>query len=593
MAVSVTLATHDTESKILATALAYQDAAAVILDGAVLHATDFDDVTHAQVYTILRSCQGREQHGLAAALDEAQARGWTDARALILSDLTGVLHFAPESADVAVWIKAIQARRELRRKADLQQRIVQAVMDDNMERARALLEKAAESETTYSTAPTAPMDVNDLMALERKPPLWYAPSFLREGFGLLVGQPNVGKTPLVLQLALALATGSHWMGTVLCRRARVLFLGTEYTRQELIPILDDSSFGTLPNRGSLTFKTIDDDDICPPTATDAISALEYYIAIMGYEVIIIDVLTGFLPTEGFKQNVYRGDYGEFRPYHRLAQKYNASILGTWHASKREADPRLMYNGSTGMWAVPASRMSMYEDVEGRVRVFSMPRFCEKKDWALAQEKTDQGRRWVVSDAAPEPMCSPTELQIYRCLKDHANSDKPIGPTTVAELTNIPIGTVKSGLSRMFKVNMVQQPRGTSGYYVEGAATNATNIAAATAATAATPSVYEGVASATTLQPEVMPVQGIDTPSAKRLQELQGFTLHEELQGQNGTNRQRDTDRAYDDRQVELAERCMGNKQWGKASHIIGGMRSSDRRKEMGRILLAAQQGATP
>jgi AAA domain-containing protein len=316
--------------------------------------------------------------------------------------------------------------------------------------------------TTYTAVPAMPRDSNDLLAMERRPVKWFAPSFLREGLGLLVGLPQVGKTPLALQLGIAIAMGSKWMGRVQCRRARVLYLGVEYTAQELIPLLDISRCGVTIPRGQLIFKTMEDE--FPRETEAALEELDWYIRVLEVEVIIIDVLTAFLPPEKFKQNLYRGDYTELKPYHRLASLHQAAILGTWHGSKRETDPRIMYNGGVGLWAVPASRMSLYTDQENRVRLSSFPRMQDRLDWALTQERTNNGRRWVVADAAPEPMCSPTELQIYRWLKTNASKVKPIGISTIAEMTDIKTGTVKSSLHRMYEQNMIQHAG--SGYYIE-------------------------------------------------------------------------------------------------------------------------------
>lgn len=311
------------------------------------------------------------------------------------------------------------------------------------------------------TAPSAPIDLNDLLAMEHKPTIWYAPGFLREGLGLLVGQPNVGKTPLAAQMAIAIATGGKWMGAVQTEQAKVLYLGMEYSAQELIPLFDISRCGTVVPRGQLLVKTIEDQ--FPTTAEEAIAELEWYIKVLGVKVIIIDVLTAFLPPEKFKQNIYRGDYSELKPYHRLALQYNVSILGVWHASKRESDPRLMYNGSTGMWAAAASRITMYQDQEQRVRIASFARMADKIDWALTQEKTFTGRRWIVADVNPEPAMSPTETQIYRFLKNNTDKSKMLGPSTIAEMTNIPLGSIKTLLLRMYERNIIQ--RGKDGYFV--------------------------------------------------------------------------------------------------------------------------------
>ncbi len=273
-------------------------------------------------------------------------------------------------------------------------------------------------------------------------------------------------------------------------------------------MFDISRMGLAIPRDALLVKTIEDDFPTSPEA--ALEELEWYLRVMEVRVICIDVLTAFLPPEKFKQNVYRGDYSELKPYHKLALKYNAAILGVWHASKRESDPRIMYNGSTGMWAAAASRITMYQDQDQRVRITSFPRMGDKVDWALAQEKTNRGRRWVIADAAPDPMMSPAETQIYRCLKTHATNVKPLSPMTIFELTGTPIGTVKSALRRMFTQNLLQQIG--NGYYIELAtdATGTTDITGTTDATGAT------VANATGLQPEDPAIGRSETPRLQRL-----------------------------------------------------------------------------
>lgn len=348
-----------------------------------------------------------------------------------------------------------------------------------------------------SRPPSLPMGAEDLLALERKPVRWYAPDFLRQGFGLMVGQPQIGKTPLAIQLAIAISQGDLWMNRVECRRAKVLYLGMEYSRQEILPLVDISRCGKQLSNDWLAFKTLDDEDIFPGDPEAALGALEWFINVHGFEVIIIDVMTGFLPPEKFKQNVYRGDYAELKPYHALAMRYNASILGVWHGSKREADPRLMYNGSTGLWAAAASRITLYTDQEQRVRIASFPRMGEKVDWALTQERHISGRKWVVSDAAPEPLMSDTERGIYRFLKSHANKTTPLGPMTIAEMTGIPIASVKVTVRRMLEKNLVQQTTGSSGYFIEDTGpqedvTAVTSVTAVTPVTAVTRDVTAGL-----------------------------------------------------------------------------------------------------
>jgi DNA-binding CsgD family transcriptional regulator len=330
---------------------------------------------------------------------------------------------------------------------------------------------------TYIVGPTAPHGITTLTTVPPPPVIWYAPGFLREGLGLLVGQPNVGKTPLAAQLALAAAAGARWLDGVQVAPCKVLYLGCEYSRQELYPLLTESigamrlKVGREITDDNFAYKT--QDDPLPDSPDAAIADLEFYIS-LGYRLIVIDTLTAFLPPEKFKQNVYRGDYKELQPYHRLALKHSVAILGVWHASKRESDPKLMYNGSTGMWAVPSSRISMYEDQDGRKRISSFPRLGDRTDWALTQEKTIMGRRWVVSDAAPEPpQLSATEQAIYRWLRLNSNKDNPRTVATIAEMSGVNPNTVKSALGRMFDENIIQ--RGARGAYFVGSSGSSASV----------------------------------------------------------------------------------------------------------------------
>lgn len=446
---------------------------------------------------------------------------------------------------------------------------------------------------TYTVGPSLPIDANDLLALERKPIRWYAPGFVREGLGLLVGQPGVGKTPLVMQLAIAMANGSKWLNAVDCRRSRVLYLGMEYSRQELLPLLDQSRCGAKIERGQFMFKTLDDDDIFPKTADEALAQLENYIAVMGFDVIIIDVLTGFLPSEGFKQNVYRGDYSELKPYHRLAMQHNASILGVWHASKREADPRLMYNGSTGMWAACASRITMYADIEQRVRIASFARLSDKIDWALTQHQSIMGRKWVLADADPEPVMGPQEQVIYRWLR--ANSDKatPKTPATIAEMTGLAPNSTRTVLGRMFEKNIIQSPKGGSGYYVDVAdvalVADVTPVADVADVAHTKDNAYESATYVAPMLREETASESLKTPRNMRNIKTAQHEAQQTQQTEDArTQQQIDRDAAYDDRQFEAAQRAIDGKRWTQAAQAIGGMRNAERRNAQQARLLRLQ-----
>lgn len=621
---SVPIASLDTERSVLATAIIYQDAAAIVLDPAILHATDFDNVTYAQVYTVLRTCHSRKQHGLAAALDEAQLRGWTDARALILTDLTGALAFVPESADVAVWIQALQTRRNLRRKADMQQRAIQAIMDDDMDRARELIAKDAPA-TEYEVAPPLPITAPDLGRKTIEPTRYFIPDVLRAGLALYIGNPGIGKTPALLQLALAFAFGGRWLGALQCRKSRVLYLGIEYDEAYIKEVLLDSvgSADLPPDLHILSLETF----TSPATAEESIQLLDYYLRVMGIEVIIPDTFSGYLPREKFKQNAYRGDYAEFLEYHRLLMSYKALLVGAWHGGKHNKDPETAYNGGQGMWgSAGGGRLTMFFDDDQQVRIRSQLRGHERMEWLLEQARVGDAHFWSVVDADPDPILSSvSQRRIFSAVKHNGTPAEPITPAGVRAVLRadnpeeVPVDHyIRQTLGRMVERGFISKIGG--GYILKKRGSGGSGDVSGSGGSGGSDSCQSQAVSIVDRMKVVAdvnsPIQGgslfegrwiapegfSDAANAPTIQAIHDIERSTDPQGDppiytNGSgpipSRQQATDLAYDDRQVELTHRYIDNGQWEKASHTIGAMRNAERRKEMGRILLAAQQGATP
>jgi hypothetical protein len=338
---------------------------------------------------------------------------------------------------------------------------------------------ATNEEPPYTPA----TDVNDLLTMHIKPLKWFVPGFMREGFGLIVGAPQMGKTPLLVQLAISLATGTQWLEKIPVKQSRVLYIGTEYGIAEIQDTIRASIYGRTIERGWLEFRTLDDAPR-PNTQEEAINYLRDEITRGGFEVIIIDTMTMFLPPEKYKQSQYRGDGREFGAYHLLAMEYHIHILGSWHGSKRECDPRLMYNGSTGLWAsCGGARIVFYRDMEGQKRVFSAPRMKQESDVIVSECKDDRGHIWVAGDGPAQPTIPLSEMRVYTCLKENASNTRPLSQSTIIELTGLPDGTVKSALPRLAEKGLaVKVGRGLWYAVTKDAATSATSATFATFAT---------------------------------------------------------------------------------------------------------------
>lgn len=302
-----------------------------------------------------------------------------------------------------------------------------------------------------SAIPPAAISAAELLAMNVPPIRWYVPGILREGLALLVGAPFVGKTPLAAQLAIDLAAGARWMGRYDTTPVPTLYVGTEYSRADVVTTLRDS-LGAAPAPDRLYVRTIEDiPDL--PTPADALAWLESEITATGAAVVVIDVLTGFLPSPPrSNQSAYRSDYSELRPYQVLALRLGVCILGCWHAAKREADPALMYSGSSGLWgAAGGGRLCLYRDPDDNVRLASFARGGERIDLVLEQQRnTAGGRRWYAGAVSDTPAGLTKRLaDVYRAVAD---AGRPVGPGAIHDAIGDAhtLATVKSALNALLK-----------------------------------------------------------------------------------------------------------------------------------------------
>jgi hypothetical protein len=266
-----------------------------------------------------------------------------------------------------------------------------------------------------------------------RPRIFMADIF-QAGLALVVGSPGVGKTPLLIQLAVAFSTGGNWLGTMPCPKVKTLYIGVEYDRSYVNDVLNESCGGRPPEElDILTLETF----TSPATEEDAHEMLLFYFEVLGYEVIIIDTLSGFLPVEKFKQDRYRGDYREFLAYHRLSLKGQRSLIGAWHDTKTVLSIDKAFNGSQGLWgSAGGGRVNIYRDEAEDVRLRAQLRGKARKEWALAEAWIGKAHIWATVDGEPEPVFgSDVQRKIYRIVKDHGTYAEPLQPKAVMALYN--------------------------------------------------------------------------------------------------------------------------------------------------------------
>jgi hypothetical protein len=272
-----------------------------------------------------------------------------------------------------------------------------------------------------------------LMAKDIPPPRQFVKGLIREGLSFFIGQPGVGKTPALIQLVIALATGGMWLGVFRVPKLKVVYIGPEYDEGDVRSIILASTGGRVALDNLLIFTV--ENFIAPNSEEEAIQFIDDLVRVYGIEAIVVDLFPGFLPPEKFKQNAYRGDYREFLAYHRVALKHHIMFMGAWHGTKRDANPATMYNGGQGFWgAAGGGRLVMFQDDEDTVKLYSQLRGNKAVTYSLVESHEGGVHAWAALEGLePEPMFgSDIHRTIYRIIKDHAPAHG-LTPKTIAGL----------------------------------------------------------------------------------------------------------------------------------------------------------------
>jgi len=280
-----------------------------------------------------------------------------------------------------------------------------------------------------------PINGNVLMTTDYEPPRVIIPNLLRAGLSFFIGQPGIGKTPALSQLAGAYAIGGKWLSAFDIPKCHVAYIGPEYSAGEIRETMD-RSFGRGINWDHLHVFCID--NFSPPRdEEEAMSILEHLANTYGIQACIIDLLTGYLPPEKFKQNAYRGDYKEFLAYHRLMLHRQIALTGAWHGTKRDANPATMYNGGQGFWgSAGGGRMVMYQDEDDQVKLYSQLRGNKAVTYTLAESHMGGKHFWSVLDLGDEAepsFASAIHRAIWRVIRDEATPTSPLRPSALASI----------------------------------------------------------------------------------------------------------------------------------------------------------------
>lgn len=265
----------------------------------------------------------------------------------------------------------------------------------------------------------------DLMATEFPPPRWAIPGLLAEGLTICAGAPKLGKSWMVLNIAVAVASGGHALGKVPVDPGEVLYLALEDSPRRLQERLKMSLKGAaVPER--LHFET----EWLPLKDGGAEDLDAWLSRHPDCRLVVIDVLARVRTAAGEKSDRYQTDYMSVEPLKILADRHQTAILCVHHTRKQTAEDFLeSVSGTNGLSGAADTTMVLKRSRTAvDAELYITGRDVEEQKLALSF--SPEVGTWTLQGDARQWAVSKTRRDIIEAIE---TAGMPLTPKEISEL----------------------------------------------------------------------------------------------------------------------------------------------------------------
>lgn len=258
----------------------------------------------------------------------------------------------------------------------------------------------------------------ELRHMEFEEPTFVIPGLVPTGLILLVGRPKIGKSYLLLDIALALSTGGYAIGQIHVEQTGVLYISLEDRKQRLKKRIDELfPRDEWPNNFFMAITWA-------RTDKGGMDQLRQYIEDHpSVKVVIIDTLAKIRSTKKANGSVYDEDYREIGAIKTLADSFGVSVIVCHHVRKMDGeDPLDAVSGTTGIAGSADTILVLKRDIgTGGATLYIRGRDIEEKELALQH---DPSGGWRLIGDAQVYRRSKEQLAVLGVLKETGVSMTP-------------------------------------------------------------------------------------------------------------------------------------------------------------------------
>jgi hypothetical protein len=305
-------------------------------------------------------------------------------------------------------------------------------------------------------------DVISLAALQHEeiePLRWTVPEYLPEGLTVFAGRPKIGKSWLMLNVALAVARGMEALGQ-LVEQGDVLYCGLEDGKRRMKSRVE-KILGAATQHWPENFSFRRRLAALDQGGLDVIE--QWLIDHLRRRLVVIDTLGRVRGIKRPGEEPYQYDYRILAGLHELAIRYRVAIVVVHHVRKSDAEDVLdTISGTTGIAGACDLALVLGRTKHG-IRLSGRGRDTEEID-KVVEFDPDTGL-WAVTgeydEAVPDSPTAATRRAIYDLLQ---GSPMPLTPIKIAERLGQQRNVVRVVLGRMLKAVPAQVERNPDGSY---------------------------------------------------------------------------------------------------------------------------------
>jgi hypothetical protein len=265
------------------------------------------------------------------------------------------------------------------------------------------------------------------------------PGIFIEGLTLLAGKPKGGKSWLLLDAAIAVATNGWTLGEIHCIEGDVLYCALEDSERRLQSRLRKLR-QQFPERLSYCIEL-------PRLAAGGVAQIRDWIeAHPQARLVIIDTLAMVRESRRREETNYDADYAAVLDLRKLANDLKIAIVLVHHLRKADADDAFdTVSGTLGLTGAPDSILILKRDGHGGYTLLGKGRDLIDFEKALSFDRPSC--RWRITGEAAEVKRSTERSAVLAAITE---AGEPITPTDIAVQASMKVTNVKKLLAKLVK-----------------------------------------------------------------------------------------------------------------------------------------------